>query len=174
MILDIGNPAQVAAAKARLRQLLVDNDRVEPETAHTMQEGVWNASISEGGNGLAAVARLMLRESDLRASYFRKTPFSDPAWHILLDLFIAAVERKDVSVSSLCVAARVPSSTALRWIKHLSDEGLVGRNPDQEDRRRSFVRIEPKAFADMAAYLTMVAGMREGVSPEKAAHRPGR
>jgi len=62
----------------------------------------------------------------------------------------------------------------LRWIKHLADEGLVGRSADQEDRRRSFVRIEPKAFADMAAYLTMVAGMREGVSPEKAARHPVR
>ncbi|HEX7783144.1 MAG TPA: MarR family transcriptional regulator [Sphingobium sp.] len=158
----MGNPAQVAAAKTRLRQLLADIDRAEPDVADVMHESIWSESTSGQADGLAAVARLLLKESDLRGSYFRQTPFSDPAWHILLDLFIAAVEKKDVSVSSLCVAARVPSSTALRWIKHLADEGLVGRSADQEDRRRSFVRIEPRAFADMAAYLIQISRLRGG------------
>lgn len=49
------------------------------------------------------------REQDLPANLF-----ADPAWDILLDLTAARIEQKRVSVSSLCIAAAVPSTTALR------------------------------------------------------------
>jgi len=40
--------------------------------------------------------------------------FGEPAWDILLDLFIAAKERRRVSVTSACIGSAVPSTTALR------------------------------------------------------------
>ncbi len=45
--------------------------------------------------------------------------FADPAWDILIDLFIASEEGRKISVSSACIASAVPTTTALRWIKIL-------------------------------------------------------
>ena len=42
---------------------------------------------------------------------------------MLLDLLAARLERERVSVSSLCIAAAVPPTTALRWIRTLTDKG---------------------------------------------------
>lgn len=41
--------------------------------------------------------------------------FGEPAWDMIVDLFIAAEENKTVSVSSLCIDASVPMTTVLRW-----------------------------------------------------------
>jgi len=62
--------------------------------------------------------------------------FADPAWDILIDLFISAKEGKEVSVSSLCIAAAVPATTGLRWIKLLESEGMIERTADPVDARR--------------------------------------
>lgn len=169
--MDIGNPAQTAQVRARLSNLPDTMDGVGRE-ADDIERRSQIFADDEGGS-LAITARRLLKESDLRGSFFDLSSFSDPAWHILLDLFISSVEKKRVSVSSLCVAARVPSSTALRWIKHLTDAGLIGRTADHEDRRRYFIHIEPQAFADMAAYLTRIAGAGVPVTPETAAPRQG-
>lgn len=170
--MDIGNPRQIEEAKARLRHLLDDMEKLAPEGRDPERSPAIYGDMDS--SGLAAVARRLLKEVDLRESFFNAAYFSDPAWHILLDLFVAAVEMKKVSVSSLCVAARVPSSTALRWIKHLTEAGLIGRVADYEDRRRYFIHIEPSAFANMAAYLARISGGAAPATPEAGAPRQGR
>jgi hypothetical protein len=49
--------------------------------------------------------------------------FGEPAWDILLDLFIAHCRGDDLQVSSVCIEASVPSTTILRWIARLESEG---------------------------------------------------
>lgn len=61
--------------------------------------------------------------------------FGEPAWDILLDLFIAAKERRSVSVTSACIGSAVPSTTALRWITILEKHGLLVREADPGDAR---------------------------------------
>jgi len=56
--------------------------------------------------------------------------FGEPAWDLLLDLFIAAKERKRVPVTSACIGAAVPTTTALRWLAVLEERGLVLRVAD--------------------------------------------
>jgi DNA-binding MarR family transcriptional regulator len=79
--------------------------------------------------------------------------FADPAWDMLLDLFVAKGEGRSISVSSLCIAAGVPASTAHRWIQALVRAGTVRRRADPLDRRRVYVEITEHAFAAMATEL---------------------
>src|SRR5688572_17554761 len=72
--------------------------------------------------------------------------FGEPAWDMLLDLFIAAHDNRDVSISSACHAAGVPETTALRWLHVLNEKGLLVRHADPEDHRRTFVRISSNGF----------------------------
>ena len=72
---------------------------------------------------------------------------------MLLDLTAARIEGQPVAVSSLCIAAAVPPTTALRWIKAMTDMGLFERVADPKDRRRIFIELSPRAMEGMLACL---------------------
>lgn len=79
--------------------------------------------------------------------------FGEPAWDILLDLYIAHAENKPVSVSSACIGSATPATTGLRWLSVLADEGLVLRENDPEDQRRVLVRLTSVGIAAMDRFF---------------------
>lgn len=97
--------------------------------------------------------RTMLRRRRLRNKFFDATLFADPAWDMLLDLMAARLDGEEVAVSSLCIAAAVPPTTALRWIRAMTDEGLFERHDDPTDGRRIFIRLTDKGAQAMNAYF---------------------
>ncbi|WP_157134532.1 hypothetical protein [Sphingomonas sp. PAMC 26605] len=105
--------------------------------------------------------RQAIRARRLRDQHFGAGLFEDPAWDMLLDLFAAELERAQVSVSSLCIAAAVAPTTALRWIARMTEAGLFERRPDPFDRRRAFMGLSRRASTGMRAYFAMLraAGM---------------
>ncbi|WP_339345533.1 MarR family winged helix-turn-helix transcriptional regulator [uncultured Sphingomonas sp.] len=105
----------------------------------------------------AATVRDVLRARRLRDRFFGTGLFEDPAWDMLLDLFAAALEGTQVSVSSLCIAAAVAPTTALRWIGKLTAADLLHRHPDPQDRRRAFVSLSPAAQDAMYRYVAALA-----------------
>ena len=102
----------------------------------------------------AADVRAIIRLRRMRDRYFRSDLFADPAWDMLLDLMAARLERMRVAVSSLCIAAAVPPTTALRWIKTMSENGMFVRVADPEDGRRVFIELSDGAAVAMNAYLS--------------------
>ena len=107
--------------------------------------------------------RAMIRARRLRDQYFSGELFADPAWDMLLDLLLARMEKRTVAVSSLCIAAAVPPTTALRWIKRLTEEGIFVRTADPRDGRRVFIDLADEAAEAMATYIHAVE--RIGVTP---------
>lgn len=101
----------------------------------------------------AASIRAVIRARRLRERFLEPALFADPAWDILLDLMAARLEGTAVSVSSLCIAAAVPTTTGLRWIKTLTDAGLLTRVADPDDRRRYFVALADPVADAIAAYF---------------------
>lgn len=93
-----------------------------------------------------------------RQNFFPDGLFCDPAWDMLLDLTHARLTGKRVSVSSLCIASRVPATTALRRIGDLVAEGLASRVRDENDGRRVFVDLTDDGFSRMLAYIEHVRG----------------
>ena len=106
----------------------------------------------------AAEIRAIIRLRRLRDRYFSGELFADPAWDILLDLAAARIERTRVAVSSLCIAAAVPPTTALRWIKAMTDQGLLRRVADPHDARRIFIQLSDDSAAAMEQYLRACRG----------------
>jgi DNA-binding MarR family transcriptional regulator len=97
-----------------------------------------------------------------RSEFFRSELFADPAWDILLDLARAKLEGQRICISSLCVAAAVPPTTALRWINSLTAEGLLTKMRDPVDARRVFVTLSESAAASMKEYLVSDGARRAG------------
>lgn len=82
------------------------------------------------------------------------TLFGEPAWDIMLDLFVASRHAKRIAVTSACIGSAVPATTALRWIKILEERGLIEREVDEIDARRIFVRLSPRGSSLMEEFLT--------------------
>ena len=83
--------------------------------------------------------------------------FAEPAWDILLDLFIAGQEGRKVSVTSACIASAVPTSTALRRIHHLVEIRLVLRIPHPADARITFLELSKEGISQMTDYFTLLS-----------------
>ena len=99
------------------------------------------------------VVRQIIANRQARSRFFDPALFGDPAWDMLLDLTAAHGEGAQVSVTSLCIAAGVPATTALRWLTQMVETGIFIRVPDPADRRRAFIALSDKAMAAMAGYF---------------------
>jgi len=104
----------------------------------------------------ADTVRSVIRARRLRSRYFRNELFADPAWDMLLDLLQAEIAQLRVPVSSLCIAASVPATTALRWLKTMVSQGIFIRRADPHDGRRVFVELAPEASQALRRYFAEV------------------
>lgn len=83
----------------------------------------------------------------------------DPEWDMLVDLFLQKVDGKETSTSSLTLAANVPSTTSLRHIGLLIDDGMIERRNCPNDKRRSLCALTEKAFQSVYAYFEAAASL---------------
>jgi DNA-binding MarR family transcriptional regulator len=100
--------------------------------------------------------RQVIRARRLRSRFFEEDLFADPAWDMLLDLLQAEIAQLRVPVSSLCIAAAVPATTALRWLKTMTEKGIFVRRADPHDGRRVFVELSRDASMAMRRYFAEV------------------
>lgn len=109
-----------------------------------------------GGQHAATVA--LARELYLgrrrRGRHLSADLFGEPTWDILLDLYAATREGRRVPTTSACIGADVPPTTALRWLRILESRGLVAREDDGRDGRRTFVYLTPRGLAAMDSFLS--------------------
>lgn len=86
-------------------------------------------------------AQRLIWERRLRDKTLGPDLFGEPVWDMMLDLFVSSELSRKVSVSSLCIAASVPSTTALRQIQLMYQRGIIEKSPDPADHRRTFVTL---------------------------------
>lgn len=111
---------------------------------------------SESPDVSADTVRSVIRARRLRSRFFPEDLFADPAWDMLLDLLQAEIAQLRVPVSSLCIAAAVPATTALRWLKSMTEQGLFVRRADPHDGRRVFVELSAQASSALRRYFVEV------------------
>ncbi|MEI9927580.1 MAG: winged helix DNA-binding protein [Sphingomonas sp.] len=168
------NDASNDGEAERLRRLNEEVARIAEVLARLTrgEEAERHDGVREPGSGYrgpedelsaanAQEIRALIRSRRLRAQFFAGELFADPAWDMLLDLFAAQLEHRRVSVSSLCIAAAVPPTTALRWIGTLHDAGLFERQADPSDRRRAYIALSAKGIEGMRGYIA--AAKRQGL-----------
>ncbi|MBV9840401.1 MAG: MarR family transcriptional regulator [Sphingomonadaceae bacterium] len=88
-----------------------------------------------------------------RSRIFGDGLFSDPAWEMLLDLYVREARGVETGVSSLGLASGAPPSTALRWLTNLERRGLVERYRSQNDQRVRYVRLTRTALESFDVYM---------------------
>lgn len=148
--------ALIAAASATVSKVLnhIDPTRqsLESPTAKT---------VYVDPQTLAAIARRLIVERRVRDRLLNIPDlFGEPAWDILLDLFVAHLSGKQVSTSSACISSTAPATTGLRYLKALEDKKLIKRVRHQSDGRVVYVCLTDEAVTQMTHLLSRYANER--------------
>jgi DNA-binding MarR family transcriptional regulator len=106
---------------------------------------------------LLAEARRLSAARRFRDRVFGRELFPNPAWNILVELFIAGEEGRNVTIKSACVAAGVPQSTALRHIAHLIEVRLTARAQHPSDARSAYLRLTERGHSKMVTFVSLSA-----------------
>jgi DNA-binding MarR family transcriptional regulator len=140
----------VAEAK-RLLSLLAEVD---------IAGGPSSSARRSGSGGLLDAARAILAARRRREALFGTTIFGEPAWDMLLILYLGASESRR-TLGRLGELAGISKSTALRWIDYLERHRLVRREPHPTDKRAAFVELTEKARKAMDMYLSGTSVLTE-------------
>ena len=105
------------------------------------------------GEDHSEAVRAIRRARDHRSRFFSPTLFSDPAWDMLLELYLAELEQRRLSTSAVSDAAGVAGTTGLRWLDVFTAQGLITKQSDPLDARRVWVRLSPRGLVGMHAYF---------------------
>jgi hypothetical protein len=95
-------------------------------------------------------------------------PNPDLCWRILLDLFDAEHRGIEESIKGACLAADAPTTTALRHLGILFDEGLIIRYDDPSDRRRVHLLLS----RDSKTLITAILAEQLSAERETEGKRP--
>ncbi|EZP49961.1 Regulatory protein MarR [Sphingomonas sp. RIT328] len=106
--------------------------------------------------GQEAVARMLYEQRRMRSDAFGEhaSLFVEPAWDLLLDLFLASSEGRVVSVSAASIGACVPATTTLRCIAALRRRELVVTRRHPTDGRMRLVELTREADTMIRRYLS--------------------
>jgi DNA-binding MarR family transcriptional regulator len=124
---------------ARLFELLVDPATLR-ETFTGLPSG-GSQSLSPDRKQLHSRALRELRSRRSREQYFDRYLFGEPAWEILLALYINEDVGARLTTSMLAEFVALPMSTVIRWLGALEQAALVGRDDHPTDRRKVFIRL---------------------------------
>jgi DNA-binding MarR family transcriptional regulator len=99
------------------------------------------------------LAKQLLAQRMARFDHFPAELFHEPAWDMLLALFVAQEERRTMNVKTLVASAHAPVTTSQRWIDHLHKLKLIDRVIDPVDRRRMEISLSDQGCTAVTAYL---------------------
>lgn len=138
-------PLNIVTAEIEELGLIMDRLRIRARKSDDRLSGV--------PGGLLALAEAIYCFRRRRDDAFGRDMFSDPRWDMLLDLFIAGERNKRISVSSVCIGASCPATTALRHLSALVRTGLVQRKSDDADGRVVWVELSDDGRAKLVGVL---------------------
>ena len=113
-----------------------------------------------------ALARWLYWSRGLRPRTLDSDLFGEPAWDLLLDLYIRDKSGSRSSVTSACIGSRAPHTTALRHIAALSRSNWISRVPDEGDKRRFWLALTPQAIAKLDRHFDQLVATAAFVPPE--------
>lgn len=135
-----------------------EGDRRQGTDDRRTSTDLGNLEALRSGISHATLVRQRISLRRRRDEMFPPGLFADPAWDMLLDLYGAHIAQHRVPVSSLCIAAAVPATTALRWIGKLEKSGMIQRRSDPHDGRRVFIELTADAIGAMERFFDVVGG----------------
>jgi len=106
---------------------------------------------------LISRANALLAERRLRRQHLPAELFHEPAWDMLLALFVVRNDDQPMNIKALVAMADAPVTTSQRWIEHLYKLRLIDRVIDPTDRRRVEISLSAMGEEAVTNYLQAVS-----------------
>ena len=142
---------------ARLFRLLADPALLENALGSLAPTGEVAGRVTNR-QSLLSRARIVIASRRAREQYFDRDLFGEPAWDVLLALYVTADSGSRFTTSKLAEFIGAPLSTVIRWVKTLEQQSLVERVDHPTDRRIMFVNLLDKGRKALDAYLSAMPG----------------
>lgn len=137
------SPSAMRTLAGKLMRLADSIDQKwEPTSARAMYHRKTQAGKIE--RNALHLARTAIRVRELgrrRERYLPPELLGEPAWQMLIELFVQFAGGAKVSTKSLCIISGIPDTTALRLIDKLDEAGLIKRTSSQADKRVTLVEL---------------------------------
>lgn len=148
---------QLGVALLKLADALDDN--WSPEEVRSSYHWLTMAGkIERSSMRLAQVATSMRAAARRRTRHLSGEWFGEPAWEMLLELFIQFAGGARVSTKSLAIASGAPDTTALRIMDRLEAAALITRSPSQMDKRVTLVSLTREGVVAVGSLLMEAGG----------------
>lgn len=139
-------------------ELYLDGDAVEEGnvTLRRLAEVDPGAGVDLSEDELTELACRIYESRRVRARFLSMSLLGEPVWDMLLALYCFTSRGRRMSVSSLCFASGVPSTTALRWVGVMEERDLIKRSKDMHDGRRTYLVLTEQGTRVMQGYLRSI------------------
>lgn len=104
-------------------------------------------------DALLEIARVVVASRQSRKAYFASSIFGEPAWDMLLTLYVADREGMPVTVGRLAQLSDARLTTAIRWIEYLEQSGLIERRDHPHDARVVLIELTEQAIDKLETYF---------------------
>ncbi len=124
--------------------------------AERVDDRVPDQQGERGRSSSLDMAQTLIDQRRMRRRFLPDDLFHEPAWDMLLALYLAWHANKVMNVKTLVSAADAPVTTSQRWIDHLAKLGLATRVVDPTDRRRIEVTLSHTGLEAIDGYLKAI------------------
>ena len=133
----------------RLLGLLAGGDQPEPDLS-TVPDRPGPAARS----ALIERAKQVFVARRRRYRLFGKSMFGEPAWDMLLVLYITEHGGSPYTIARLTEISDASATTSLRWLDYLERQRLIVRESHPTDRRAVHVELTQKGLEVMDSYFS--------------------
>lgn len=116
-----------------------------------------------GREALLQRARDIFRLRRSRVQRFGRAMFGEPAWDMLLAVYIGERQGSSPTIAQLTGFTDAPPKVALRWLDHLIGENLVMLDGPRDVPERTSLGLTLSARDDLEAYLSETLAERDSI-----------
>lgn len=91
-----------------------------------------------------ATAKAWIKAGLIRTKTLGDGFAADPAWDILLNVYVSSIESQNITATNAGYSGQVPLSTGLRWISLLEANAWLTRINDPIDKRLRILVLTPE------------------------------
>lgn len=102
---------------------------------------------------MVRIAQAILQLRRQRKDEFDESLFGEPAWEMLLELYVRDASGTVSTVAELLANSDASDSTAVRWLFHLDKLGFVTRRAHPLDAKTEFVDLTVEVKAALERHL---------------------
>lgn len=139
----------LAASRAMASSLLAAHERGSaPGVGSAGEAGRFPSAVEYA----EAVRRLRRQNPELSS-------LDEASWAILLEAYRAEITGRRLSISKLCATDEASQTTAWRRIRGMESDGLLVRDADPTDARRSYVALSAAALRAVVEFMAQADGL---------------